>query len=310
MTFAVAGQTHWGAARGDTLIDLNLTRAMFLAAHGQEARFLANDALDFIRQGDDALDAANETLEFLGSRAVEGIVFKTDAVRWLAPLPNPPKVVAIGLNYRAHQQEATNVAPPAYPILFPKFPNSIIGPGEAITWDPALTQEVDYEGELGVVIGKRAHRVSAADALNYVFGYCNLNDVSARDVQFDPKGGQQWTRGKSLDTFCPIGPYIVTKDEIADPQNLAIRCYVNGEVRQAANTQDMIFSVAQLIEFITQGIMLMPGDIIATGTPPGVGHYRKPPIYLKPGDSVEVEVENLGRLTNPVSVYSGAPETL
>ncbi len=310
VTFAVAGQTHWGAARGDTLVDLNLARAMFLAAHGHEARFLAKDALDFIQQGEEAIDAANETLEFLGSRVVEGMVFKTDAVRWLAPLPNPPKIVAIGLNYRVHQQEATNIPKPAYPVLFPKFPNSINGPGEAITWDATLTQQVDYEAELGVVIAKRARRVAAADALNYVFGYCNLNDISARDLQFDPQGGQQWTRGKSLDTFCPIGPYIVTKDELADPQNLSIRCTVNGEVRQETNTRDMIFGVAQLIEFISHGITLMPGDIIATGTPPGVGHYRNPPVYLKPGDVVQVEVEKLGRLTNPVSVDSGSPEKL
>lgn len=300
VTFVAAGQTRWGAARGDTVVDLNLARAMFLAARGQEARYLAVDVLDFIRQGEPALDGANETLEFLGSRALEGIVFKTDSIKFLAPVLNPPKIIAIGLNYYAHRQEQTDVAIPAYPILFPKFPTSVIGSGESITWDPAMTSKVDHEAELGVVIGKRAQRVSATDAYDYVFGYCNLNDISARDLQFDEAGGKQWTRGKSLDTFCPIGPYLVSKDEIPDPQNLSIRCLVNGRVMQEGNTSEMIFGIPALIEFITRGITLLPGDIIATGTPPGVGHYRKPPVYLKRGDRVEVEVQGLGRLVNPI----------
>lgn len=299
VTFIAGGQTRWGAARGDTVIDLNLARAMLLASRGQEARYLAADVCDFLRQGEETWDAANETLEFLGHRMVEGIVFKADAVKWLAPISNPPKIVAIGLNYWDHVREQ-NAEPPPYPVLFPKFPSSIIGWGDAITCDPAMTQQVDYEAELGVVIGKRARRVSADEALDYVFGYCNLNDVSARDLQYDPKGGRQFTRGKSLDTFCPLGPYIASKDEIPDPQNLAIRSWLNGTVMQDSNTREMINTVAQLIAFISQGITLMPGDIIASGTPAGVGHFRKPPVYLKPGDVIEVEVEGLGRLTNPV----------
>jgi 2-keto-4-pentenoate hydratase/2-oxohepta-3-ene-1,7-dioic acid hydratase in catechol pathway len=300
VSFVAGGEMRWGAARGDTVIDLNLARAMFLAARGLEVRYLANDALDFIRQGEPALDAANETLEFLGSRVVDGIVFQADAVRLVAPIPNPPKIIAIGLNYHAHQAEQDKYPIPAYPVLFPKFTNSIIGPGEAITWDAALTQQVDYEAELGVVIGQRARNVPANDALGHVFGYCNLNDISARDLQFAEQGAQQWTRGKSLDTFCPIGPYVVTKDEISDPQHLAIRCFLNGELVQDANTSDMVATVAQLIEFISHGITLVPGDIIATGTPPGVGMYQNPPRYLKRGDRVDVQVEGLGRLTNPV----------
>lgn len=300
VTFVAGGETRWGAARGDTVIDMNLARAMFLAARGLEVRYLANDALDFIRQGEPALDAANETLEFLGSRVVDGIVFQADAVRLRAPLLNPPKIVAIGLNYHAHQVEQDKYPIPAFPVLFPKFPTAIIGPGEAITWDPALTGQVDYEAELGVVIGQRARNVAAGDALEYVFGYCNLNDISARDLQFDERGAQQWTRGKSLDTFCPIGPYIVTRDEVPDPQHLAIRCLVNDEVMQDANTSDMVATVAQLIEFISHGITLVPGDMIATGTPPGIGMYRNPPRYLKPGDRVQMQVAGLGRLTNPV----------
>lgn len=299
VTFIAGNETRWGAARGDTLIDLNLARAFYLASRGQEAKYLAKDVLDFIRQGDDTLDAAEETLEHLGRHHVDGLEFPASAAKILAPISNPSKIVAIGLNYWDHIREQ-NGTPPAYPILFPKFPSSLIGPGEPITWDPAMTQKVDYEAELGIIIGKRAKRVSAKDALDYVFGYCNLNDVSARDLQYDDKGGRQFTRGKSLDTFCPIGPYIVTKEEIHDPQNLRIRSTLNGNVVQDGNTKEMINSVAQLIEFITQGITLEPGDLIASGTPAGVGNYRKPPVYMKSGDRIEVEVEGLGRLSNPV----------
>jgi 2,4-diketo-3-deoxy-L-fuconate hydrolase len=301
ITFEAHGQTRWGAVHGEAAVDLNLARAMFLASQGKEAKYLAVDAVDFIRQGEDAWDAAEETLEFFGARVVDGISFHLDAVKLLAPLANPSKVMGVGLNYGEHRSEQ-NIAPDKslYPVLFPKFPSSIIGPGEAITWDPAMTQKVDYEGELGVVIGKRARRVPAADALDYVFGYCNLDDISARDLQYDEKGGKQYTRGKSLDTFCPMGPYVVSRDEIADPQNLHIQCWVNGQVRQDSNTGNMINGVAQLIEFISQGITLMPGDVIASGTPSGVGHYRNPPIYLKPGDVVDVQVEGLGRLSNPI----------
>ncbi len=301
VTFSAGGQTRWGAAVNDTVVDLNLAYAMYRASRGQEAKYLAADSLDFIRQGEPALQAAKETLAFLGDRPMDGMVYKSNAVKWLAPILFPPKIVAVGLNYREHRQEQTDIATtPSYPVLFPKFPTSVIGSGEAITWDPALTQKVDYEAELGVVIGRQATRVPAAKALDYVFGFCNLNDISARDLQFDEKGAKQWTRGKSLDTFCPIGPTIVSRDEISDPQNLAIRGFVNGQVVQDSNTEYMIAGVAQLIDFISHGVTLLPGDIIATGTPPGVGHYSKPPHYLKPGDVVEVEVAGLGRLSNPI----------
>jgi len=299
ITFVAGGQIHWGALHGEMAIDLNLARALFLASRGLEAKYLANDVLDFLRQGESAWDAAQETLEFFGHRLMDGISFRQENVTLLAPLSNPPKVIGIGLNYAEHRREHASEQP-GYPILFAKFPSAIIGPDEAITWDATLTQQVDYEGELGIVIGKRARRVSEAEALDFVFGYCNVNDISARDLQFDEKGAKQWTRGKSLDTFCPIGPYIVSKDEIADVQNLTIRTWVNGELRQESNTANMISGVAQLVSFISHGITLLPGDIIASGTPSGVGHYRQPPVYLKPGDVVEVEVEGLGRLRNPI----------
>ncbi|MBM3128670.1 MAG: fumarylacetoacetate hydrolase family protein [Chloroflexi bacterium] len=299
ITFVAGGQARWGALHGEMAIDLNLARAMLLASRGLEAKYLASDALDFLRQGESAWDAAQETVEFFGHRVVDGISFRKETATFLAPLSNPSKVIGIGLNYGEHRREHSSEQP-GYPILFPKFPSAIIGPDDPITWDPTMTQQVDYEGELGIVIGKRAKRVSEVEALEFVFGYCNLDDVSARDLQFDEKGGKQWTRGKSLDTFCPIGPYIVSKDEIADAQNLVVRTWVNGELRQDSNTQNMISTVAQLVSFISQGITLLPGDIIASGTPSGVGHYRQPPTYLKSGDVIEVEVEGLGRLRNPV----------
>lgn len=299
VTFVAGGQIHWGALHGEMAIDLNLARALFLASRGLEAKYLANDVLDFLRQGESAWEAAQETLEFFGHRLMDGISFRRENVTLLAPLSNPPKVIGIGLNYAEHRREHSSEQP-AYPVLFAKFPSAIIGPDEAITWDPNITQAVDYEGELGIVIGKRARRVSEVEALDFVFGYCNVNDISARDLQFDEKGAKQWTRGKSLDTFCPLGPYIVSKDEIADVHNLSIRTWVNGELRQESNTANMVSNVAQLVSFISQGITLLPGDIIASGTPSGVGHYRQPPVYLQPGDVVEVEVEGLGRLRNPV----------
>ncbi len=213
-----------------------------------------------------------------------------------APL-RPGKIVAIGRNYAEHAKETGNEPPPR-PLIFAKFPSSVIDPGEAITWSESITKEVDWEVELVVIIGKRARHVSEEDALKYVFGYTVGNDVSARDLQLRTDG--QWTRGKSLDTFCPLGPIIVTRDEIADPQNLSLKTKVNDEVMQDGNTKDMIFGVAYLIHYISQNFTLEPGDIIMTGTPPGVGEGRK--LYLKDGDVVTCSIEGIGELTNPCKV--------
>lgn len=212
----------------------------------------------------------------------------------LAPLPRPGKIVAIGRNYREHAAEE-GVEPPAAPLVFAKWPSAVIGPGADIRWDPTLTGQVDYEAELAVVIGRPARRVSTADALGHVLGYTCLNDVSARDLQF---GDGQWVRGKSLDSFCPMGPAIVTADEIADPQNLAIRCLVNDEVLQEANTSEMYFTVAEIVSHCSQAFTLEPGDVIATGTPSGVGAFRSPPRFLADGDRVVVEIDGIGRLEN------------
>jgi 2-keto-4-pentenoate hydratase/2-oxohepta-3-ene-1,7-dioic acid hydratase in catechol pathway len=215
-------------------------------------------------------------------------------VEMLAPLPVPGKIVAIGRNYREHATEE-GVDPPTAPLVFAKFPGSVVGPGAEIVWDPDLTSQVDYEAELAVVIGRRARRIEAADALDHVFGYTCLNDVSARDLQF---GDGQWVRGKSLDTFCPMGPVLVTADAIGDPQDLAISCMVGDERLQEARTSAMYFGIAEIISFCSRSFTLEPGDVIATGTPGGVGVFRDPPRFLGDGDRVVVEIEGIGRLEN------------
>ena len=213
-----------------------------------------------------------------------------------APVARPQKVIGIGLNYEDHAAE-TGAEIPEKPIVFAKFSNSVIGPGEAIRIPP-ITEQADYEAELAVIIGKAARNVSESEALDYVFGYTNANDVSSRDLQFSEGG--QWTRSKSIDTFAPIGPYIATREEVPDPQNLYIRCILNGEAVQDGTTSDMIFSVAELVSFLSHGMTLVPGDLIFTGTPAGVGFARDPKLFLKAGDEVSIEIEGLGTLTNPV----------
>jgi 5-carboxymethyl-2-hydroxymuconate isomerase len=208
----------------------------------------------------------------------------------------PGKIVAIGLNYLDHVREA-GMAVPERPLVFAKFPSSVIGPDQEIVIDPAVTGRVDWEVELAVVIGRRASHVAAADALDHVFGYAVANDVSARDVQFDDG---QWVRGKSLDTFCPLGPVVVTADELPDPQALGLRTRVNGELVQDSTTAEMVFGVAELIAFCSASFTLEPGDLLLTGTPWGCGEFMQPPRSLRAGDVVEVEVDGIGRLRNPV----------
>jgi len=212
----------------------------------------------------------------------------------LAPVPRPRKVVAIGRNYREHAAEE-GAEQPSAPLIFAKFASSVVGPGADVRWDPGLTGQVDYEAELAVIIGKRTRAVPAEHVLDFVFGYTCLNDVSARDLQF---GDGQWTRGKSLDTFCPMGPVVVTTDELGDAGDLAIRCLVNGEERQSARTSDLFFGVAEIVSHCSQAFTLEPGDVIATGTPAGVGAFRTPPVWLADGDEVVVEIERIGRLVN------------
>jgi len=223
---------------------------------------------------------------------------KADVVKLLAPV-EPSNILCIGLNYRRHAEES-GAKPPECPVLFVKGNNSLQHPGDPIELPRHLrSDEVDYECELAVVIGKRCKNVTKADALNYVLGYTCANDVSSRDWQIK-RGGGQWCRGKFFDTFSPLGPVLVTADEIPNPNALAIRTILNGEVVQDWNTDDMIFDVATLIEFLSGSTTLLAGTVILTGTPHGVGMAAKPPRWLRPGDEVVIEIEKIGRLSNPV----------
>jgi 2-keto-4-pentenoate hydratase/2-oxohepta-3-ene-1,7-dioic acid hydratase in catechol pathway len=241
-------------------------------------------------------EAARILAEKIISDAPRSAVIPSFNVVLRAPIRRPGKIIAVGLNYRDHSLEAGAKNLPKTPILFAKFSTSISGPGDPILI-PLTDPQVDYEAELAVVVGKKGKAIAVANAFEHVAGYMPLNDVTARAWQFADK---QWVRGKSPDTFCPIGPYMTTRDEIPDPHALAICARVNGETVQDSNTSKMIFRIPELIEFISAGITLEPGDIIATGTPEGVGVFRIPPVFLKPGDIVEVEIEKLGVLRNPV----------
>ncbi len=281
LTFLHEGQTRVGALHGEQVIDLTAAAAI-------------SDMASLIAAGPDAWTrlardlAARDRSAY--ARPLAGLK--------LGPPVRPSKIVAIGQNYFDHVREQ-NAALPERPIIFAKFPTAVIGPGDEIRWDPGLSDQIDWEAELAVVIGRSARRVAARDAYDYVFGYTVANDVTARDLQ---KGDGQWVRGKSLDTFCPLGPWIVTRDEVPEPHGLPIRTRVNGRVMQDSRTDQLIFRIPELIEFITRAFTLLPGDIILTGTPPGVGAFRKPPVFLRDGDVVTVEVEGIGALTNPCQV--------
>ena len=229
------------------------------------------------------------------AKAPRGLFTPLAKVRLLAPIPKPGKITCIGRNYAEHAREHGS-EPPERPIFFLKSGNTICGPGDPIRLPPNSTQ-VDYEAEFAVVIGKSGRRIPEEKADNYVAGYMILHDVSARDMQ---ENDHQWYRGKSCDTFAPTGPWIVTRDEIKDPHNLRISLSLNGETMQDSNTSNLIFKVPYLVSYLSQSATWEVGDLISTGTPPGVGVFHKPPVFLKPGDKVSVTVEGLGTLTNPV----------
>jgi 2-keto-4-pentenoate hydratase/2-oxohepta-3-ene-1,7-dioic acid hydratase in catechol pathway len=216
-------------------------------------------------------------------------------VRLHAPISNPPRVFAIGLNYRDHAKES-GMEIPTTPVVFLKLPTAIIGPGEPIVLPKNSTQP-DYEAEFAFVIGKGGYRIAAADWRDHVYGYTIVNDVSARDVQF---ASTQWSMSKCFPTFCPLGPAIVTADEIADPHALDISLSIDGEVLQHSNTRELVFKIPELIEYLSSITPLLPGDIVSTGTPPGVGLGRNPKRWLKPGEIVTITIDGLGSLTNPV----------
>lgn len=270
------------------------------AAHGQRIVFgrIESDRLivlaeESVRPGADAL---REVLAAGIDLAGTGPSLPLGEVRLLSPVGSPSKILCVGLNYAEHARESGLTAPTA-PVFFNKMPNTVIGTDAEVIISADVSVELDYEAELVAVIGRRVRDVSVEDALASVLGYTTGNDISARDAQFLDV---QWLRGKSIDTFAPLGPVIVTADEIPDPQNLNVTCRVNGEVRQDGNTSLMIHSVAQLIAYASRFFTLEPGDLIFTGTPDGVGFARTPPVYLNDSDKVEVEIEHIGILTNTI----------
>lgn len=290
VTFTHAGRTALGALLsgpdGERVVDL----------HGLDGRIPAG-MLEFLEAGAAAHDLARNALA--GVAADTGVPLAQVTLK--APIPRPGKIICIGQNYRGHVRE-TNAAMPETPVIFAKYGNAVIGHGEPIVL-PQAVERPDYEGELGVVIGRRCRNVPEAQALDYVAGYVAVNDVSARDWQFR---NSQWTLGKTPDTFCPMGPALVTADEVGDPQSLALRTIVSGEVLQQGHTSDMIFPVAHLVWDMARIMTLEPGDVIATGTPSGVGFTRTPPRYLRPGDIVRIEIERVGALENPVVAEQAA----
>ncbi|MBI2815682.1 MAG: fumarylacetoacetate hydrolase family protein [Acidobacteria bacterium] len=291
-----------GVVRNDQLLDL----PTLLGSHSRE--FPAT-MLELIERGPQVWRRMSELIEQCasGELPVHARVSPEQAVLH-APIPRPRKnVVCLGLNYVAHMEESAKargreVKIPEAPVFFTKAPTAVAGPNDAIAWDQAVTSQVDFEAELGVIIGIGGKNISRQEALDHVFGYTVINDFSARDLQL---GHYQWFKGKSLDGFCPIGPHVVTADEFGDPQTKKICLRVNGETKQSADTSQMIFTVAVIIEFLSRGMTLEPGDIISTGTPEGVGLGRTPPEYLNDGDLVETEVEGIGVLRNRIVAVQG-----
>jgi 2-keto-4-pentenoate hydratase/2-oxohepta-3-ene-1,7-dioic acid hydratase in catechol pathway len=310
VTYQSGKESRLGVVQGEFVVDVAAAYGMIskgviantkLAAAAEVLRKLGRppqDMIELLALG----ERYRKALEVIVARAGEVhkkvpkdlfVPLRTAKLR--APIAHPQKITCIGLNYADHAREGGQEPPPA-PIFFLKSHNTICGPGDAIKLPPNSTQ-VDYEAEFAVVIGKRGNRIAESDAHKYVAGYTVLHDVSARDMQFSDK---QWYRGKSCDTFAPTGPWIVTPDEIPDPNNLRISLTLNGETMQDSNTSNLIFKVPFLISYLSQSVTWEVGDLISTGTPPGVGFARKPPVFMKAGDTVSVTVEGIGTLTNPV----------
>lgn len=280
VSYGPAGQERLGALveNGTKILDLNKADAS-----------IPSCALAYLR-GDFSAKASAAIAASPASALISA-----STVRLGAPIPKPGQIICVGLNYKDHADEQ-GLDYPKTPLLFGKSPMAAVGPNDDIVY-PEVVEQLDYEVELGVVIGKTAKKISAEDAFKYVAGYTVFHDVSARCCQY---GDKQWFRGKSFDTFGPFGPALVTPDEVGDPHNLNVSCKVNGEIRQNSNTKNLIHRIDKVIEYITRGITLQPGDVIATGTPGGVGVFFKPPKLLKRGDVVELEIQNLGKIVNKI----------
>lgn len=295
------GRYRIGAIQNNEVIDLNEVYRQLLISEGKTDAAKAVDMIlpplpdSFYSLGKVAIERSVEALQFKLSQQLDRGVFDQNAVILGPPVPNPSKIICVGVNYKDHVKEMGRELP-EFPVLFAKFSNAIIGPADNIPKSP-LTNMLDYEAELAVVIGKETSHVKKESALNYVAGYTIANDVTARDLQ---RRTPQWLQGKSLDGSAPMGPSLVTSDEINDPGNLSIATFVNGEKRQASNTKQLIFDVPYLIEFISSLITLQPGDVIMTGTPHGVGFAMDPQQFLQDGDTVKIEIDKIGSLQNKI----------
>jgi 2-keto-4-pentenoate hydratase/2-oxohepta-3-ene-1,7-dioic acid hydratase in catechol pathway len=294
-TFLADGRPRVGVALNEQLIDLAEAGAAM-----RPPRTLPPDMLTLLAMGETGLDAAREVISFMQKRPAlpvgVHVTHLLDTVKLLAPVPRPGKILCSGINYRGHLEENPGAKMPAEPFFFSKLPTAVIGPGEPIV-HPKLTQQLDYEVEFAVVIGKRMKHTPPKQVMERVAGYTILHDVSARDVQFKDN---QITLGKNFDTFCPLGPCIVTKDELPDPANVRLRSFVNGELLQDGTTADWVFPLPELLGRLSDVMTLEPGDVVSTGTPAGVGVFRKPQVFLKPGDVVRLEIDGVGLLENPV----------
>jgi 2-keto-4-pentenoate hydratase/2-oxohepta-3-ene-1,7-dioic acid hydratase in catechol pathway len=284
VTYLRKNEPRLGAIRADSHDSLQLVDLRDLDSN------LPPTLKELLEAGQTALDRARDV-------AAGGSAVPLAGVTLLPPVVNPQKIICVGLNYADHAAE-TGATVGDEPVIFNKFPTCLRGPEAPIELPPE-SSEVDYEAELVVVVGKRARRVSRDAARDHIAGYCCGHDVSARDWQ-KHKPGKQWLLGKSFDSFAPLGPWLVTQDEVADPGNLPIELRLNGQVMQSSNTRQLIFGIDYLVSYLSHVATLLPGDLIYTGTPPGVGTARKPPVYLKPGDVTEVTIKGLGTLRNPV----------
>jgi len=312
LTYSIDDERSLGIVEDDFVLDLEKTLVAFQNNQGNEVTVLPSfplDLLSLLRASEMTWKLLSEVLAWIRSKKMEtvykSVTLPLESVTIHAPLSNPSKIIGIGLNYADHCREQ-NIPNPKSILLFAKFPSAIIGPNESIQWDPEISKEVDYEAELAVIIGRETFRVEPEETWESIAGYSIVNDVSARDVQF---ADRQWVRGKSFDTFCPIGPYLTTRDEIENPHSLGVRTRVNGQLVQNSNTKEMVFKVNEIVAFISKSITLYPGDIICTGTPGGVGYFHDPMILLKPGDMVEIEIDGLGTLRNPVGEMIGKKVT-
>jgi 2-keto-4-pentenoate hydratase/2-oxohepta-3-ene-1,7-dioic acid hydratase in catechol pathway len=302
-TWEAEGRRFLGAKWGEQLIDLAVAYGAMLSVRplspGAPGR-LPDDMLSLLRMGEIGMRTARATLRFIAGRpaipVAQKVTYSFDEVKILAPIPRPGKILCSGINYRGHLEENPGAKMPTEPFFFSKLPSAVIGPNEPIV-HPKQTQQLDYEVEFAVVIGKRMKNTSEGEVMNCIAGYTILHDVSARDVQFKDN---QITLGKNFDTFCPLGPCIVTPDELPNPANLYLRSMLNGKVMQNGSTSDWIFPLPLLLSHLSQVMTLEPGDVVSTGTPAGVGVFRKPPVFLKPGDVVRLEIEGIGVLENPV----------